>query len=129
MIRPFDDGIFGMRRAGSVAGLADRYRRVRLVRRMQAERMERMREMFALELMAGDADALADGRRLARIRIASRPCALAKPAAGCRAPPLLDPDCGKSRAKFSSDGAACAAAMTPQSTMPATIPMIGPEWD
>ncbi len=58
-----------VRRARTVAGFADRNIRIGLVRRMQAERVQRVREVLALELMARDADFLADRMRSGRARV------------------------------------------------------------
>ncbi len=49
-----------------MAGLADRNVRIGLVRRVQAERVQRVREVLALELVAGDAGTLADRSRIGR---------------------------------------------------------------
>ncbi len=61
--------VLRVRGTRSVAGLADRNARIGLVRRMQAERVQRVREVLALELMAGDAHLLADRLRVGRARI------------------------------------------------------------
>ena len=64
-----------MRRARTDAGLANRNYRIGLVSGMESERMQRMREVLALELMACDARVLADGFRVGRFGIRRDDCA------------------------------------------------------
>jgi hypothetical protein len=57
-----------------MAGLAHRDRRIGLVRRVQAERMQGVREVLALELVAGDAGAFTDRGRVGRVRVVRDGC-------------------------------------------------------
>ncbi len=66
---PFHLGIGGMRGARPMTGLAHRNRRIRPIGDVQSQGVQRVREVFRLELVAGDAGFLADGSGIRRLRI------------------------------------------------------------
>ena len=81
MIRPFAVGFCACAEPGPWQVSQTGMFAIGLVRRMQAQRMQRVREVLALELMARDAGVLADRLRVGRVGIRRDDRAFAKPGA------------------------------------------------